>query len=106
LHNDKTNGDPDMPIRVRNVVVNQVLDSSDEGDEDAKDERLRGFIERLTASQSSSIREICRAADGMNDPPRVTKVTMLDVEPRGVYGLKAMSQQLLQSSIKAEEFAA
>jgi arsenite-transporting ATPase len=105
LLNDLTFGDPDMQIRVRNVVVNQVLDSSDEGDGDAKDERLRGFIERLTTSQSSSIREIRRAVDGMNDPPRVTKATMLDMEPRGVYGLKAMSEQLLQSSIKAEEFA-
>ena len=27
LLNDLTFGDPDMPIRVRNVVVNQVLDS-------------------------------------------------------------------------------
>ena len=30
LMNDLTFGDPDMPIRVRNVVVNQVLDSNDE----------------------------------------------------------------------------
>ncbi|KAL3806569.1 hypothetical protein ACHAXA_008698 [Cyclostephanos tholiformis] len=101
LLNDLTFGDPDMPIRVRNVVVNQVLDAAevDEG----SDERLRGFVTRLSASQSSSIREIHRAVDRLDDPPRVTKVTMLDVEPRGVYGLKALSEQLMLPSMEAEE---
>jgi hypothetical protein len=41
----------------------------------------------------------------MDDPPRVTQVTMLDVEPRGVYGLKAMVGQLMLPSMTAEEVA-
>lgn len=108
LLNDLTFGDPDMPIRVRNVVVNQVLDSEEEeadGDGEKKDEKLQGFVTRLTKSQSSSIEEIHRAVDRLDDPPRVTKVTMMDTEPRGVYGLKALSEQLLTSK-EAEEIVA
>ena len=107
LLNDLTFGDPDMPIRVRNVVVNQVLDGAGGAgggdDADGDDEKLRGYVTRLAASQNSSIREIRRAVDGMDDPPRVTQVTMLDVEPRGVYGLKAMAGQLMLPSMTAEE---
>ena len=46
-----------------------------------------------------------RAVNKLSDPPRIMKVTMLDVEPRGVYGLKALSEQLLlsSSSMQAEE---
>jgi hypothetical protein len=94
---------------VRNVVVNQVLDGAGGAgggdDADGDDEKLRGYVTRLAASQNSSIREIRRAVDGMDDPPRVTQVTMLDVEPRGVYGLKAMVGQLMLPSMTAEEVA-
>ena len=104
LMNDLTFGDPDMPIRVRNVVVNQVLDSvSNNAVEDGDDNKLRGFVTRLTNSQSSSIDEIHRNVDQLENPPRVTKVTMLDMEPRGVYGLKALSEQLLVSSKQQTE---
>ena len=44
LMNDLTFGDPDMPIRVRNVVVNQVLDSVS----NSWDDKLRGLVTRLT----------------------------------------------------------
>ena len=105
LMNDLTFGDPDMPIRVRNVVVNQVLDSvSNNAEEDSGDDnKLRGFVTRLTNSQSSSIEEIHRNVDQLDNPPRVTKVTMLCMEPRGVYGLKALSEQLLVSSKQKTE---
>jgi arsenite-transporting ATPase len=96
LLNELTFGDPDMPIRVCNVVVNQVLDSGG-SEEKEEEEKLRGFVTRLTRSQSSSIAAIERAVDELDNPPRVTKVTMLDMEPRGVYGLKALSEQLLLS---------
>jgi len=98
LMNDLTFGDPEMPIRVRNVVVNQVLDSNEEGEDD----KLQGFVTRLSTSQASSIQNIHRGLDQLDNPPRLTKVTMLDMEPRGVYGLKALSEQLLLSS-SAEE---
>ena len=57
---------------------------------------------RLSTSQASSIQNIHRSLDQLDNPPRLTKVTMLDMEPRGVYGLKALSEQLLLSS-SAEE---
>lgn len=94
LLNDLTFGDPDMPVRVRSVVVNQVLDSS----KGENDEELQGFATRLAKSQSSAIHLIQRAVSGASNPPRVTKVAMLDTEPRGVYGLKALSEQLTQDS--------
>lgn len=96
LLNELTFGDPDMPIRVCNVVVNQVLHGGGSGEEE-DEQKLRGFVTRLTSSQSSSITAIQGAVDALDTPPRVTKVTMLDMEPRGVYGLKALSEQLLLS---------
>jgi arsenite-transporting ATPase len=110
LLNDLTFGDPDMPIRVRNVIVNQVLEniedsSSNNNTKEEYDNKLRGFVTRLSTSQTSSVMEMNRAVNTLSDPPRITKVTMLDVEPRGVYGLKALSEQLLlsSSSMHAEE---
>ena len=82
LMNDLTFGDPDMPIRVRNVVVNQVLDS--------EAARISNTVDKL---QSSLIEAIHRNVDQLENPPRVRKV-----EPRGVYGLKALSEQRLVSS--------
>ena len=106
LMNDLTFGDPDMPIRVRNVVVNQVLDSGNQDDTDEEgnnnNEKLQGFVTQLTKSQASSIEQIHRNVDQLANPPRVTKVTMLDTEPRGVYGLKALSEELLLSNSKQE----
>jgi arsenite-transporting ATPase len=110
LLNDLTFGDPDMPIRVRNVIVNQVLENIEDGSsnnntKEEYDNKLRGFVTRLSTSQTSSVIEMNRAVNTLSDPPRITKVTMLDVEPRGVYGLKALSEQLLlsSSSMHAEE---
>lgn len=95
LLNDLTFGDQDMPIRVRNVIVNQVLENNDgEGNED----KLHGFVTRLTKSQTTSIEDIRRVVDGMTDPPRVTEVSYLDMEPRGVFGLKALSEEYLSDS--------
>eukprot|EP00573_Skeletonema_grethae_P002075 CAMPEP_0201686454 /NCGR_PEP_ID=MMETSP0578-20130828/893_1 /ASSEMBLY_ACC=CAM_ASM_000663 /TAXON_ID=267565 /ORGANISM="Skeletonema grethea, Strain CCMP 1804" /LENGTH=827 /DNA_ID=CAMNT_0048170517 /DNA_START=56 /DNA_END=2539 /DNA_ORIENTATION=+ len=96
LLNDLTFGDPDMPIRVRNVIVNQVLEESDG---EGKEENLQGFVTRLTKSQSSSIEDIRMTVDAMSDPPRVTEVSYLDMEPRGVFGLKALSEEYLSDSM-------
>jgi arsenite-transporting ATPase len=95
LLKDLTFGDPDMPIRVRNVIVNQVLEHSDDNDGN-----LEAFVTRLAKSQSFSIEEIRRAVDGMSVPPRVTEVSYLDMEPRGVYGLKALSEEYLKEDAK------
>jgi arsenite-transporting ATPase len=112
LLNDLTFGDPDMPIRVRNVIVNQVLENIEDcssnnnnNTEEENNNKLRGFVKRLSTSQTSSVLEMNRAVNKLREPPRIMKVTMLDVEPRGVYGLKALSEQLLlsSSSMQAEE---
>mmetsp|Transcript_3756 Transcript_3756/g.8431 ORF Transcript_3756/g.8431 Transcript_3756/m.8431 type:complete len:852 (+) Transcript_3756:71-2626(+) len=94
LLNDLTFGDPDMPIRVRSVVVNQVLNCDDDESENA--EKVQGFVSRLSKSQASSLREIESIVNGMSSPPRLTKLTYLDTEPRGVYGLKALSEEFLR----------
>ena len=100
-----------MPIRVCNVIVNQVLENIEDGSnnnintKEENNNKLRGFVTRLSTSQTSSVLEMNRAVNNLSEPPRITKVTMLDEEPRGVYGLKALSEQLLlsSSSMQAEE---
>jgi arsenite-transporting ATPase len=95
LLNDLTFGSPDWPIKVRNVVVNQVLDD---------DESVaREFLSHVARSQKTSIEELERAARSLLDsrqeggarPPRITKASYLDTEPRGVYGLKILADELL-----------
>jgi arsenite-transporting ATPase len=86
LLNDLTFEAPDMPIKVRNVVANQVLknDGSDVGT----------FLSRVADVQKSSIREL---RDAANDSIEITEVPYLDTEPRGVFGLKALSAELLKN---------
>lgn len=84
LLNDLTFGDPDMPIRVRSVVVNQVLDEGNVA---------QAFMSQVAKTQSSCIEQVRRNIDG--DTPRITEVSYLDTEPRGVYGLKALSEEYL-----------
>ena len=101
LLNDLTFGDPDMPIRVRSVVVNQVLHG--EEDDDDGNEKVQRFVARLSTSQSSSISEIRSAVQSLSNPPRLTEVTYLDMEPRGVYGLKALSEEYLSQKEEATQ---
>jgi anion-transporting ArsA/GET3 family ATPase len=101
LLNDLTFGDPDMPIRVRSVVVNQVLHG--EEDDDDGNEKVQRFVARLSTSQSSSISEIRSAVQRLSNPPRLTEVTYLDMEPRGVYGLKALSEEYLSQKEEATQ---
>jgi anion-transporting ArsA/GET3 family ATPase len=77
-----------MPIKVRNVVINQVL--SDDGS-DAKT-----FISHVAQSQLGSIEDLERSAAAMERPPIITKVQFLDTEPRGVFGLKILADEMLR----------
>jgi arsenite-transporting ATPase len=88
LLNDLTFDVPDMPIKVRNVVINQVL--SDDGS-DAKT-----FISHVAQSQLGSIEDLERSAAAMERPPIITKVQFLDTEPRGVFGLKILADEMLR----------
>eukprot|EP00957_Ditylum_brightwellii_P159546 12145534-Ditylum_brightwellii.AAC.1 len=65
LLNDLTFEAPDMPIKVRNVVANQVL-NDDEDD-------VKSFLNRISDGQSSSIRELKMATDSMSRRPEITE---------------------------------
>jgi arsenite-transporting ATPase len=88
LLNDLTFEAPDMPIKVRNIVVNQVL--SDDGS-DAKI-----FISHMAQSQLGSIEDLERFTSALELPPTITKVEFLDTEPRGVFGLKILAEEMLR----------
>ena len=88
LLNDLTFEDPDMPIKVRNIVANQVLKS------DGSD--VETFLSHLSDSQAGSIANLEQSVQALQNPPRVTKVQYLDTEPRGVFGLKVLGDALLK----------
>jgi arsenite-transporting ATPase len=88
LLNDLTFEAPDMPIKVRNIVVNQVL--SDDGS-DAKT-----FISHMAQSQRGSIEDLERYTSALERPPITTKVEFLDTEPRGVFGLKILADEMMK----------
>jgi arsenite-transporting ATPase len=88
LLNDLTFEAPDMPIKVRNIVVNQVL--SDDGS-DAKT-----FISHMAQSQLGSIKDLERYTSALERSPIITKVEFLDTEPRGVFGLKILADEMLK----------
>ena len=88
LLNDLTFEAPDMPIKVRNVVANQVLK------EDGSD--ILTFLNKISEGQEASIRDLRDAADRSGIPIVTTQVPYLDTEPRGVFGLEVLSEQLLR----------
>ena len=88
LLNDLTFEAPDMPIKVRNVVVNQVL--KDDGSD------VSIFLNRVAESQQSSIKDLRDEVDRLGKTIEITEVPYLDTEPRGVFGLKVLSAELLK----------
>jgi len=88
LLNDLTFESPDMPIKVRNVVVNQVLK------EDGTD--VKTFLDHVNTSQKHSVSELEQLVQTLSVQPRVTKVSYLDTEPRGVFGLKVLADALVR----------
>jgi arsenite-transporting ATPase len=91
LLNDLTFEAPDQPIKVRHVVANQVLrdDNSDVG----------LFLNRLRETQRSSMSQLRQFLEDDHGDIQLTEVAYLDTEPRGVYGLKALSIELLKNEI-------
>jgi arsenite-transporting ATPase len=88
LLNDLTFDAPDMPIKVRHIVVNQVL-KDDESD-------TKTFLSHVSDGQSTSIQNLQQFLGTMTTTPRLTKVPYLDTEPRGVFGLKMLADELLR----------
>lgn len=87
LLNDLT-FDPDMPIKVRNIVANQVL--KDDGS------NIENFLAQTSNGQAGSIANLEQSIQAMPNPPKITKVQYLDTEPRGVFGLKVLGDALLK----------
>ena len=87
LLNDLT-FDPDFPIKVRNIFVNQVL--RDDGSD------VRTFLSHVRDSQDTSLANLERALTQVDRPPRITTVPYLDTEPRGVFGLRVLGDELLK----------
>jgi arsenite-transporting ATPase len=85
LLNDLT--DSDMPVKVRNVIVNQVLSDDEKG--------AKVFLERVALTQKASIETLENAVLSLPNPPRITIAQYLDTEPRGVFGLKVFANELL-----------
>jgi len=79
-----------MPIKVRNIVVNQIL-----GEDDSQ-----SFASRVADGQARSIQQLQRSIDTLEKPPLITKVTYLDSEPRGVFGLKALANEMLLEELQ------
>ncbi len=76
LMNNLLFGNPDMDIHVRNMVVNQVLEEN--GDDIEEDKRLWGFVMRHVRLQVSSVKDMWRAVNGMNNLSHATRVNVLD----------------------------
>lgn len=88
LLNDLTFEAPDMPIKVKNVVINQVL-SDDETN-------AKSFLDHVGQSQAGSITELESSLSALPNAIRITKARYLDTEPRGVFGLKVFADELLK----------
>ena len=88
LLNDLTFEDPDMPIKVRNVVANQVL--QDDGSD------AQTYLTHVHQGQKTSISDLKLATAAMEIPPTITIVPYLDTEPRGVFGLNILAEELLR----------
>lgn len=88
LLNDLTFEAPDMPIKVRNVVANQVLKS------DGSDAKT--YLSHVNQGQKTSILDLNAATAKMSNAPIITTVPYLDTEPRGVFGLNILAAELLK----------
>lgn len=91
LLNELTYEAPDMPIKVRNVVANQVL--KDDGSDVAI------FLNKVAVGQQNSICDLRNEANNLGIPIEITEVPYLDTEPRGVFGLKVLSAELLKEDV-------
>jgi arsenite-transporting ATPase len=86
LLNELTFESPDMPIKVRNMVVNQILSERD----------VKTFLDHVASTQKTSIEDMCASVSSLPKPPRITKSQYIDTEPRGVFGLKILAEELVK----------
>lgn len=89
LLNDLTFESPELPIKVRNIVANQILE----------DNNVPVFLDHVRTSQQKSIETLKQAVETNSYSPELTFVPYLDTEPRGVFGLKVLADALLKEEI-------
>lgn len=97
LLNDLTFESPELPIKVRNIVVNQVLDDNDDN--------IQTFLSHIGTRQQRSMEELQAFLDSLSSSGgriTLTRIPYLDTEPRGVFGLKAVAYELFKSDQEEE----
>ena len=103
LLNDLTFESPDLPIKVRNVIVNQVLNGESGSD------LTQSFLSHIAATQSNAVadlRQFIESQDATIETQKgidVTLIPYLDTEPRGIFGLKALATELVNEGSLMEE---
>ena len=103
LLNDLTFESPDLPIKVRNVIVNQVLNGESGSD------LTQSFLSHIAATQSNAVadlRQFIESQDATIETQKgidVTLIPYLDTEPRGIFGLKALATELVNEGSLTEE---
>jgi arsenite-transporting ATPase len=91
LLNELTFAEPEMQVKVRNVVVNQVLKDDDSD--------TRAFFSHVRGTQSKAIQELeSYLSSTPGKATHIAKIQLLDAEPRGVFGLKAVGDELVKDS--------
>lgn len=91
LLNELTFAVPEMQVKVRNVIVNQVLN-----DDDAC---AQAFFSHLSGAQSKAIQALeSYLSSTPGETISVAKIRLLDTEPRGVFGLKAIGDELVKDN--------
>jgi len=95
LLNELTFAEAEMQLKVRNVIVNQVL--KDDGSD------TRAFFSHVSRTQSNAIQALESYLASIPCSERsVTKIQLLDTEPRGVFGLKAVANELIKETQHAQ----
>ena len=90
LLNDLTFESPDLPIKVRNIVVNQVIQD---------EENAQIFLSNVERTQTAALADLTQfVATNPLTPVRITTVPYLDTEPRGVLGLQALAAELVKET--------
>jgi arsenite/tail-anchored protein-transporting ATPase len=101
LLNDLTYDSPDMPIKVRNVIINQVL--NDDSDNDSTE----SFLSHISVTQSDAINHLKQFVQtkAISDKNAVTltQIPYLDVEPRGIFGLKVLAAELTKVIVRENQ---
>ncbi len=57
------------------------------------------FASHVANGQTQSIERLQRSVSSLSNPPLITKVAYLDLEPQGIFGLKALAHKKLVAEL-------